>query len=243
MAVEINQAMADAFWSAREVYSHSNDADVDTCKRLDELSEVIDAQLSTPEPSRGAAVSMCLVHVNRQRMDIPAGTVSQTWFRQTFGIPETHDLWQVVPAAQDRKIDGDVDIFNGLRVFSLPRIINNSSFTAEPPAVDVVTIPRELAARAADELEMISREPSNWVASVNQPKADAAAIRALLEPHDAAIDDSGRVVIDRARFDRLADVVNAAREWESSDNSSNKAEGALLKALQAIKDSDLEPLP
>lgn len=49
------------------------------------------------------------------------------------------------------------------------------------PAVDVVTIPRDVAARAADELEMVSREPSNWVASVNQQKADAAAIRAALE--------------------------------------------------------------
>lgn len=54
---------------------------------------------------------------------------------------------------------------------------------AEPPTGEVVTILRDLAVRAADALEMIAREPSNWVASVNQPSADAACIRAALEGH------------------------------------------------------------
>ena len=67
-----------------------------------------------------------------------------------------------------------------------------------------------------------------------------------LEARDVAIGDSGRVVVDRARFERLLAVAESAYEYTNSPYPSVERDSAELhqtKAVDALHDGDLEPLP
>lgn len=61
-----------------------------------------------------------------------------------------------------------------------------------------------------------------------------------------AIEASGRVTVDRARFERLLRVAESAYEYTNAPYPSGErdsAESRQTKAVDALQQGDLEPLP
>lgn len=115
----------------------------------------------------------------------------------------------------------------------------------------MVVIPRDLAERC--EVAFMRLNQFTHVPEYKDGLAsDAAAIRALLEPHDGAIEVSGRVTVDRARFERLESIEGAAiyllesllTETERTLVAmSTETMNAASRLGKAIEPGDLEPLP
>jgi len=67
-------------------------------------------------------------------------------------------------------------------------------------------------------------------------------IRRAVSPSAPSIEASGRVVVDRARFERLLAVAEAAKEWTDAPSGQISSENVLIEFADALKSGDLEPL-